>query len=97
MRIAALGAAPRQLELIGHAMAVIGHECHGFEDGRCLQRARWRPCYCATSPACSRAGTRSKPDLCANARVLSAALGHRLGFIDQNGVESPCPTGAVSE
>jgi DNA-binding response OmpR family regulator len=45
MRIAALDDEPRQLELIRHAMAVIGHECHAFEDGRSLQRALYRQSF----------------------------------------------------
>lgn len=45
MRIAALDDEPRQLELIRHAMAVIGHECHGFEDGRSLQRALYQQSF----------------------------------------------------
>ena len=38
MRIAALDDEPCQLELIQHTMAGIGHECHGFEEGRALLR-----------------------------------------------------------
>lgn len=39
MRIAALDDEPSQLELIRHTMDTIGHECHGFEEGRLLLRA----------------------------------------------------------
>lgn len=45
MRIAALDDEPRQLELIRHAMAVIGHECHGFEDGHSQQRALYQQSF----------------------------------------------------
>ncbi len=38
MRIAALDDEMGQLELIQHTMAGIGHECHGFSDGRSLLR-----------------------------------------------------------
>ena len=38
MRIAALDDESCQLELIQHTMVGIGHECHGFEDGRSLLR-----------------------------------------------------------
>lgn len=38
MRIAALDDESCQLELIQHTMSGIGHECHGFEDGRSLLR-----------------------------------------------------------
>ena len=38
MRIAALVYEDSQLELIRHTMEGIGHECHGFEDGRTLLR-----------------------------------------------------------
>ncbi|HEY2254405.1 MAG TPA: response regulator transcription factor [Variovorax sp.] len=38
MRIAALEDEAYQLELIRHTMEVIGHECHGFSDGRSLLR-----------------------------------------------------------
>ena len=39
MRIAALDDEPSQLELIRHTMEGLGHECHGFLDGRSLLRA----------------------------------------------------------
>jgi DNA-binding response OmpR family regulator len=38
MRIAALEDEAYQLELIRHTMELIGHECHGFGDGRSLLR-----------------------------------------------------------
>ncbi|MBO9515811.1 MAG: response regulator transcription factor [Variovorax sp.] len=38
MRIAALDDEPSQLELIRHAMEAIGHECHGFTEGKVLLR-----------------------------------------------------------
>ncbi|AMM24955.1 response regulator transcription factor [Variovorax sp. PAMC 28711] len=38
MRIAALDDETGQLELIQHTMGGIGHECHGFSDGRSLLR-----------------------------------------------------------
>ena len=38
MRIAALDDEPCQLELIRHTMEVIGHECHGFTEGKVLLR-----------------------------------------------------------
>ncbi|MBT2325945.1 response regulator transcription factor [Variovorax paradoxus] len=45
MRIAALDGEPRQLELIRHALAVIGHECHAYEDGRSLQCALYQQSF----------------------------------------------------
>lgn len=39
MRIAALDDEPSQLDLIRHTMEGLGHECHGFPDGRSLLRA----------------------------------------------------------
>lgn len=39
MRIAALDDEPSQLELIRHTMEGLGHECHGYADGRSLLRA----------------------------------------------------------
>jgi len=39
MRIAALDDEPNQLELIRHTMEGIGHECHGFEEGKALLRS----------------------------------------------------------
>ena len=39
MRIAALDDEQSQLELIRHTMEGLGHECHGFSDGRSLLRA----------------------------------------------------------
>ncbi|RYF81779.1 MAG: response regulator transcription factor [Comamonadaceae bacterium] len=39
MRIAALDDESSQLDLIRHTMEGLGHECHGFEDGRSLLRA----------------------------------------------------------
>lgn len=39
MRIAALDDEPSQLELIRHTMEGLGHECHGFAEGRTLLRA----------------------------------------------------------
>ncbi|SDE35472.1 DNA-binding response regulator, OmpR family, contains REC and winged-helix (wHTH) domain [Variovorax sp. CF079] len=45
MRIGALDDEPRQLELVRHAMVVIGHECHGFEDRRSLQRALYQQSF----------------------------------------------------
>lgn len=39
MRIAALDDEPSQLDLIRHTMEGLGHECHGFSDGRSLLRA----------------------------------------------------------
>jgi len=38
MRIAALDDEPCQLELIRHTMEDIGHECHGFTEGKVLLR-----------------------------------------------------------
>ena len=38
MRIAALDDESCQLELIRHTMETIGHECHGFTDGKSLLR-----------------------------------------------------------
>ncbi len=38
MRIAALDDEAHHLELIQHTMEVIGHECHGFSEGRSLLR-----------------------------------------------------------
>lgn len=38
MRIAALDDESSQLDLIRHIMEGIGHECHGFEDGKSLLR-----------------------------------------------------------
>ena len=38
MRIAALDDEARQLELIRHTMEGIGHECHGYTDGKSLLR-----------------------------------------------------------
>ena len=39
MRIAALDDEQSQLDLIRHTMESLGHECHGFSDGRSLLRA----------------------------------------------------------
>lgn len=39
MRIAALDDEPSQLELIRQTLEGLGHECHGFPDGRSLLRA----------------------------------------------------------
>ena len=39
MRIAALDDEPSQLELIRHTMEGLGHECHGFTEGKALLRA----------------------------------------------------------
>jgi DNA-binding response OmpR family regulator len=38
MRIAALDDEAVQLDLIRHTMEGIGHECHGFSDGKTLLR-----------------------------------------------------------
>jgi len=38
MRIAMLDDEPREIQSIQRAMAVIGHECHGFADGKSLLR-----------------------------------------------------------
>ncbi|MEJ8816242.1 response regulator transcription factor [Variovorax ureilyticus] len=38
MRIAALDDEPCQLDLIRHTMEAIGHECHGFTEGKVLLR-----------------------------------------------------------
>lgn len=38
MRIAALDDEAHQLELIRHTMEVVGHECHGFTEGKALLR-----------------------------------------------------------
>jgi len=38
MRIAMLDDEPRQIQSIQRVMAVIGHECHGFADGKSLLR-----------------------------------------------------------
>ena len=45
MRIAALDDEGYQLELIRHAVEVIGHECHGFADGKSLLRDLHRETY----------------------------------------------------
>jgi len=39
MRIAMLDNEPRQIERVRHTMAEIGHECHGFDDGKSFLRA----------------------------------------------------------
>ena len=39
MRIAALDDEPSQLELIRHTMEGLGHECHGYVEGKALLRA----------------------------------------------------------
>lgn len=38
MRIATLGDEPREIELIQRMMVMIGHECHGFSNGKSLLR-----------------------------------------------------------
>ncbi|MES1265397.1 MAG: response regulator transcription factor [Variovorax sp.] len=45
MRIAALDDEGVQLELIRHAVEVIGHECHGYGDGKSLLRDLHRESY----------------------------------------------------
>ena len=45
MRIAALDDEAYQLELIRHTVEVIGHECHGYSDGKSLLRDLHRESY----------------------------------------------------
>lgn len=45
MRIAALDDEAYQLELIRHTVEVIGHECHGYSDGKSLLRDLHRETY----------------------------------------------------
>lgn len=45
MRIAALDDEPCQLELIRHTMGDMGHECHGFTEGKVLLRSLRQQSY----------------------------------------------------